>query len=154
MDPTEPMPSHVRGGLLGALPGDAVDRLLAVAGPGIEVPLVVAELRLMGGALSRPAPVPNAVAGREGAFALTVIAPAPPPLLEVAPLVTAGIVDALEPWSTGTSLVNFSGNSDGRDKSAAWTPQTLDRLRRVKQTVDPRNVFGGALGAPAPAGAR
>ena len=154
MDPTEPMPSHVRGGLLGALPGDAVDRLLAAAGPGVEVPLVVAELRLMGGALSRPAPVPNAVAGREGAFALTVIAPAPPPLLEVAPLVTAGVVDALEPWSTGTALVNFSGNSDGRDKSAAWTPQTLDRLRRVKQTADPRNVFGGALGAPAPAGAR
>lgn len=154
MDPTDPMPAVTRGGLLGALPYDAVERLLATAGPGVEVPLAVAELRLMGGALSRPAPVPNAVAGREGAFALTAIAPAPPPLLEVAPVVTAAVVDALVPWSTGTSLVNFSGNADEGAKNAAWTPEALDRLRRVKQTVDPRNVFGGALGASAPAGAR
>jgi FAD/FMN-containing dehydrogenase len=154
MDPTDPMPAVARGGLLRALPDDAVERLLAAAGPDVEVPLAVAELRLMGGALSRPAPVPNAVAGREGAFALTVIAPAPPPLLEVAPVVTSAVVDALAPWSTGTSLVNFSGNADAGAKDIAWTPEALDRLRRVKQTVDPRTVFGGALGTPAPAGAR
>lgn len=39
----------------------------AGAGPGVEVPLAVLEVRLMGGALGRPAQVTNAVAGRDGA---------------------------------------------------------------------------------------
>jgi hypothetical protein len=154
MDPTEPMPAVTRGGLLRAMPAGMVDTLLAVAGPDVEVPLAVVELRLMGGALGRPAAVPNAVAGRDGAFSLSVIAPAPPPLLDTAHAVTAGVVDALAPWATGTSLVNFAGH--GGDQGSAWTPDVLERLRQVKEAVDPRNVFGGALTSPAavPAGAR
>ena len=64
----------------------------------------------MGGALARPASVPNAVAGRDGAFALTVVAPAPPPLAEVAPVVSAHVVEARAAWSTGSALVNFLGH--------------------------------------------
>ena len=153
MDPTRPMPAAARGGLLHSMPAGLVERLLSVAGPGVDVPLAVVELRLMGGALSRPAPVPNAVTGREGAFSLSVIAPAPAPLAEVAPRVAAGVVDALAPWSTGTTLVNFGG--DAGTLSRAWSPDVLDRLRRVKDAVDPANVFGGALGVRevVPAGA-
>ena len=69
MDPPEPMPAVTRGTLLTGLPDDLVDALLAVAGPGVDVPLALVELRLMGGALARPATIPNAVAGRDGAFA-------------------------------------------------------------------------------------
>ena len=154
MDPTEPMPAVARGGLLHSMPAGLLDTLLAVAGPDVEVPLAAVELRLMGGALSRPAEVPNAVAGREGAYSLSVVAPAPPPLLATAHAVTAGVVDALKPWSTGTSLVNFAGHGD--EPGSAWAPDALERLRRMKATVDPRNVFGGALTASATvsAGAR
>ena len=80
MDPTEPMPAVARGGLLHSMPAELLDTLLEVAGPDVEVPLAVVELRLMGGALGRPAAVPNAVAGRDGAFSLSVVAPAPPPM--------------------------------------------------------------------------
>lgn len=111
MDPPEPMPAVTRGGLLHGMPADLVDTLLSVAGPGVDVPLAVAELRLMGGALARPAAVPNAVTGREGAFSLTAIAPAPPPLVAAAHAVTSGVVDALRPWSTGTTLANFAGHA-------------------------------------------
>jgi FAD/FMN-containing dehydrogenase len=154
MDPTEPMPAVARGGLLHSMPAGLVDTLLGVAGPDVEVPLAAVEVRLMGGALSRPPEVDNAVAGREGAFSLSVVAPAPPPLADAATAVTTQVVDALEPWSPGTSLVNFAGHAEGQRR--AWTPETLDRLDRVKQTVDPRNLFGGALTSPAavPAGAR
>jgi hypothetical protein len=145
MDPTEPMPAVMRGGLLHSLPTDAVDALLAVAGPDVDVPLVMAELRLMGGALGRPADVPNAVAGREGAFSVAVVAPAPPPLVETAHAVTEGVLRALEPWSPGTSLVNFGGYGGVAGAAGAWSPEALDRLRRVKAAVDPDNVFGGAL---------
>ena len=61
----------------------------------------------MGGALGRPAAVPNAVAGREGAFSLAVVAPAPPPLAATATAVTDGVlrrpgavVARHERWST------------------------------------------------------
>lgn len=151
MDPPDPLPAVFRGGLLTGLPGDLVEGLLAVAGPDVEVPLAMVELRLMGGALARPAAVPNAVAGREGAFALSVVAPAPPPLAEVAPVVADGVVAALAPWSTGTSLVNFAGH--GVAAESIWRPDVLDRLRRAKAAADPRNLFGGPL-AELGAGAR
>ena len=71
MDPTEPMPAVTRGTLLTGLPDDLLDALLAVAGPGVDVPSALSML-LMGGALAGEATIPNAVAGRDGAFALTV----------------------------------------------------------------------------------
>ncbi|WP_377641516.1 FAD-binding oxidoreductase [Oryzobacter terrae] len=155
MDPTEPMPAVMRGGLLHSAPEALVDALLGVAGPDVEVPLAMVELRLMGGALARPAAVPNAVAGREGAFSLSVVAPAPPPLLATAHAVTEGVVRTLEPWSPGTTLVNFAGHGGGQALTRAWAPDVLERLRRVKESVDPRHVFGDALApAAAPGGAR
>ena len=125
MDPPEPLPAVFRGGLLHSMPTDLVDTLLAVAGPEVDVPLAVVEMRLMGGALGRPAEVPNAVAGRDGAYSLSVIAPAPPPLLPTAHAVTAKVIDALEPWSTGTSLVNFAGHErptpSGAGRRTRWS---------------------------------
>jgi hypothetical protein len=153
MDPPEPLPAVARGGLLGSMSADLVDTLLAVAGPGVDVPLAAVEMRLMGGALGRQAAVPNAVAGRDGAFSLSVIAPAPPPLAAVAPVVTAQMVDALQPWATDSALVNFAGHGSEQERSP-WAPDVLDRLRRVKETVDPDDLFGGALGTTVGAGAR
>ena len=155
MDPTEPMPAVMRGGVLHSMPDELVDTLLEVAGPDVEVPLAMVELRLMGGALGRPAEVPNAVAGREGAFSLSVVAPAPPPLVATAHAVTGGVLRALEPWSPGTTLVNFAGHGSDQAPSRVWAPDVLERLRGVKATVDPHDVFGGALGAALlPAGVR
>ena len=155
MDPTEPMPAVMRGGVLHSMPDELVDTLLGVAGPDVEVPLAMVELRLMGGALGRPAEVPNAVAGREGAFSLSVVAPAPPPLVATAHAVTGGVLRALEPWSPGTTLVNFAGHGSDQAPSRVWAPDVLERLRGVKATVDPHDVFGGALGAALlPAGVR
>jgi len=150
LDPTEPMPAVMRGGLLHSLPSAAVDAVLEVAGPDVEVPLAMVELRLMGGALGRPARVPNAVAGREGAFSVTVVAPASPPLATVAPRVSEGVLAALQPWSPGTGLVNFGGWG-----TSAWGPDDLARLSRLKAAVDPDDVFGGTFApATAAAGAR
>lgn len=145
MDPHEPMPAVTRGVLLRTMTDGLVDRLLEIAGPGVEIPLAVVELRLMEGALSRPAAIPNAVSGRDGRFALTVVAPAPPPLADIAPGIAAGVVDAFRPWSTGTSLANFAGN--GVEPATVWSAHDLDRLRRIKAEVDPGNLFGGNLAA-------
>ena len=154
-DPTDPMPVWEKAALLRELPAEGVESILEAAGPESGAPLAIVELRLMGVALARQPRVPNAVAGREGAFSLSVVAPAPPPLLQAAHAVTAGVLDALQPWSPGTTLVNFAGHGADEALTRAWAPEVLERLRRAKAAVDPRNLFGGAL-APAAvaAGAR
>jgi len=143
LDPADPLPAVGRGGLLHSMPGDVVDTLLEVAGPGVDAPLAVVEVRLMGGALARPAAVPNAVAGRDGSFALNVIAPAPPPLLDAAHEATARVVAALDPWSTGSTLTNFAGHAGELALRRAWPADAWERMLRVKESVDPSNVFGG-----------
>ena len=70
MDPVDPMPAWEKGMLLTELTEEAVDALLAVAGPQVEIPLIMVEIRLMGGALARPAKVPNAVPAASGAFSV------------------------------------------------------------------------------------
>jgi hypothetical protein len=156
MDPPEPLPAVATGGLLHSMPPGLIDALLEVAGPDVEIPLAAVEMRLMGGALSRPATIPNAVAGRGGAYSLSVVAPAPPPMLAAAHAATARVTNALELWSTGSTLVNFAGNGDATARSRAWTPTTLERLRWVKRAVDQSNVFGGGFTTTAavPAGVR
>jgi len=59
MDPPEPLPAVARGGLLHSMPAGLLETLLEVAGPDVEVPLAVVEMRLMGGALARPAAPPS-----------------------------------------------------------------------------------------------
>ncbi|HEX6917151.1 MAG TPA: FAD-binding oxidoreductase, partial [Phycicoccus sp.] len=148
MDPTEPMPSVARGSLLHSVHDGPVDALLAVAGPEVEAPLAMVEVRVMGGALGRPAAVPNAVAGRDGAFSLVAVAPAPPPLSDAADAVTRGVLDALGPWSLDTSLLNFAGPE--RPAHRIWEASTLDRLRRLKAALDPEHRFAGFAGTGGP----
>lgn len=148
-DPTDPMPVWERGGLLHSLAADTVDALLKVAGPDVDVPLIMVELRQLGGALARPASPPNAVSGREGAYSVLVLAPKVPELAQVVPVVGGGVLAALGPWLTGTSLLNFLGDATTPQQVAtAWTPAVHARLLAVKRAVDPRNLFrfGHAIG--------
>ena len=141
MDPTDPMPSFDRGTTLRELPAEAVDALLEVAGPDVDVPLVMAELRHLGGALSRPAAVPNAVAGRDAAYSAWVLGPMPPPLVDVVPAVTAGVIARLQPWAARGSLLNFLGEAGPQEVGTLWGGADLDRLLAVKRRVDPTGVF-------------
>ncbi len=50
------------GALLAALPAEAIDRIVRVAGPGTGSPLVAVELRQIGGEMSRARPNNGAVA--------------------------------------------------------------------------------------------
>jgi hypothetical protein len=142
MDPVDPMPAWEKGMLLRDLTGETVDALLAAAGPQLDIPLIMAEVRLMGGALGRPAKVPNAVPGRGGAYAVLVLGPGVPELAQVVPAIGKGVLGALQPWASPEKMINFLGDVTGPDEvAAAYPPATLDRLRQVKQAVDPDGVF-------------
>jgi hypothetical protein len=142
MDPTDPMPAWEKGMLLRELTEDAVDALLAAAGPQLDIPLIMAEIRLMGGALGRPATVPNAVPGRSGAYSLLVLGPAVPQLAQVVPAVGKGVLAAMAPWRAPESMINFLGDVSGPEEvAAAYPPAARERLLEVKRTVDPDGVF-------------
>jgi hypothetical protein len=106
------------------------------------------ELRWMGGALARPAPVPNAVAGREAACSLYVLGLLPdrPPGAAADPAegevqtAVARVVDAVAPWSLGGALPNFAG---AEPAGRLWSPRDRAQLRILRQAVDPDAMFDG-----------
>jgi hypothetical protein len=53
MDPPEPVPAAAHGSVIDALPREAVDALVDVAGPGSGSSLITVELRHIGGAIKR-----------------------------------------------------------------------------------------------------
>jgi len=141
-DPTDPLPVWEKGGLLRELSAEAVEALLAVAGPQTNRLLSMVELRLMGGALAREPQVPNAVAGREGAYSFLTLGALPPGLEERVVEAGESILDAMSPWSTGTSMLNWLGETASpEDVARAWRPEVHRRLLAVKREVDPDNVF-------------
>ena len=137
-DPTDPMPVWDASALLSELPDAGLDALLAVAGPGVETPLIMAELRAFGGAIDRG--TGDSVAGRGAAFGLYSLAPMSPPVAAVAPAVAKGVVDALAPWGMG-ALPNFRGIGDGGAAGRLWDDATSARLRDVARRVDPDGMF-------------
>ncbi|MGN6610411.1 MAG: FAD-binding oxidoreductase [Angustibacter sp.] len=141
-DPVDPMPSWERGAGLADLDPDAVDALLAVAGPAAQLPLVVVELRLMGGAMGRQPEHPNAVAGRDTAFSLMTIGPAVPALREAVPAAARAVHDALAPWRSSTTVTNWLGDLADREAvCASWSFDQQARLRATKTLYDPWDVF-------------
>jgi hypothetical protein len=142
MDPVDPMPAWEKGMLLRELTGETVDAFLAAAGPEVDVPLIMAEIRLMGGALGREPAVPNAVSGRDGAWSVLVAGPAVPGLTEVVSAVGRGVLAALAPWAAPVCLVNFLGEVSGpAEVAAAYPPGVAERLLEVKDQFDPDRVF-------------
>ena len=55
MDPEPPVPALGHHRLLAELPDDAINAIIDIAGPESGSPLLLAELRHLGGALGRPA---------------------------------------------------------------------------------------------------
>jgi FAD/FMN-containing dehydrogenase len=155
-DPDHPVPAHERGVLLSALDDAVVAQLLELAGPGVQTPVMIVEIRHLGGALSRPPAVANAVDNRDAAFVLEAIGVLMGPVAEIAPAATDALVASFARFSSrtgGATFVNFHGRpGDAADRARPWDPQTYARLCELKARFDPQNLFrfGHAI-APAAA---
>jgi FAD/FMN-containing dehydrogenase len=147
MDPEEPGPSHDDHMLLGELPPAAIDAFVAAASPGVA-DLILAELRLLGGALSRPPARPGALATLPGDYSLFAVGSlmdpaAGPKLREDLDRLTA----ALAPYDAGR-YVNFSDRP--LTSEAFFDADTCRRLQAVKSRWDPDDLI--LAGHPVAAG--
>jgi hypothetical protein len=135
-DPVDPMPVQERAALLDDLPAEAVQALLATAGPGSGSAQVIVEVRQLGGAVARPGRHESAVSHRSAAYSLlTIGVPGTPGLQES----TAAVHEALAPWATGGLLPNFGAAAD--DVERRYDAPTLARLRAAVGAYDPSGVM-------------
>lgn len=140
-DPTEPAPSVESSAALRALEPETVEVLLDLAGPAVDVPLVVVELRHLGGALSRPPARPSPIR-RDARFSLFVVSMAVPGTEHAARECQDRLLEALAPWRLGPYVSFLASNiTEQSDIAAAFAPADYERLRRTKATYDPENRF-------------
>jgi FAD/FMN-containing dehydrogenase len=140
-DPTEPAPLVECSAVLRSLEPETVDVLLSLAGPAVDVPLVVVELRHLGGALARPPARPSAIGHRDAEFSVfmgsVVFGPE-----DAARECQARLVEALNPWRVGPYVSFLTASQTAQaDTAAAFEPADYERLRQVKATYDPENRF-------------
>jgi FAD binding domain len=142
-DPTEPGPVFERGRMLNEIDGDFVTTLLDAVGPDQEVPVMIVEVRHIGGATHRDVPEGSAVGGRCADYGIMLLGAPDPSLFDhVLPHVTHGILTSLAPWASAENNINYIGGAEGSGEyEVCWPPATLARLAEVRATHDPNGLF-------------
>jgi FAD/FMN-containing dehydrogenase len=97
------------------------------------------QFRVLGGAISRVAPDATAYAHRKSPIMVIVARPLEDDEL-AARQWTEELAQAMYQGADG-AYVNFFGPHDGDRIEAAYPGETLARLRRIKATYDPMNLF-------------
>ncbi len=138
LDPPQRTPAAGDGMLLDTLPAAAVDDLVRLAGPGVDTPLAVVELRQLGGQMRRARPGSGALAAIDADYALFCggVVTGPKAAAAISRDVYA-IQAAMAPWAARQMYLNFAGTR--RDPASFWTPQAYTRLRQIKAAVDPED---------------
>lgn len=136
MDPEEPTPAVSQTATLPAMPPEAVEALLATAGPGSGSSLLMTELRQLGGALARPAPGAGALPALDGQFVLLALGLAITPEMGAQSQQDARrIAAAMAPWDTGRRYLNFT--EEAVDVAAGYDAEQWQRLQAVAAAADP-----------------
>ncbi len=135
-DPLDPTPAFEGAAVLTDFPAEAVDALLELTGPGSASPQVLVEVRQLGGAFTRQGEHDSAFSSRDAAFSLLIVGIADVPGVESH---AAAILRAMEPWTGGHRLPNFTFTPE--EYADAYSREALTRLRRAIDVYDPRGVM-------------
>ncbi|MCU1405319.1 MAG: mcrA [Glaciihabitans sp.] len=146
-DPTRPMPSLLRGGMLDRVDQDLATAVLEAVGPHKQVPIVAFELRHLGGATHRDVPEGSAVGGRAGNFTVMAISVPDPSLFEtVVPAAINGVFAAISPWASTAMNINFLATIPNEAVFAsAWPAEMFTRLTEIRRRWDPAGIFSPAI---------
>jgi hypothetical protein len=138
-DPEEPMPGIGDGIQIAELPADAADAFVEVGGAGSDSPLLILELRQLGGALADVPADAGALGSLPGEFQLYGFGL---PMGEgVAPAIVEHldrVFRTMEPWM-GQRYLNFAETPGAAP--AAFDEETYGRLREVKTRYDGGDLF-------------
>jgi FAD/FMN-containing dehydrogenase len=139
-DPEGPTPGVGDGGMLDVFPGEAVEALVASAGPGSGSALLSVEVRHLGGALARPSTDAGALSHLDGQFLLfSVGLPMEPEQGAVIEAQVDVVSGALEPFGRGRKYLNLAERPT--DTRSAHSELAYRRLQRVRDAVDPNGLF-------------
>jgi len=147
-EPTDPLPLLQDQVLLDELPRDALGAILDAAGPNSESPLLVVEVRRLGGVLAQSPEHASAFSNRAAPYSFTAIGVPPTPARAVVESVLRDTLAAVAPWSSGATLINFVSKSGPDRVASAYDYDTLTRLRRVANHYDPNGLLATAGQVP------
>jgi FAD/FMN-containing dehydrogenase len=136
MDPEQPVPGLGHHRVLRELPDEAIDAFVGVAGPDSGTPLLLTELRQLGGALGRPDPDGGALSHLDADWVMYGVGMVMGP--EMAEAVSAGLDrmdEAMAPWAADGGYFNFADRPC--DSDAILPPDVCSRLVEVKRKWDP-----------------
>ncbi|WP_249998571.1 FAD-binding oxidoreductase [Actinoplanes sp. M2I2] len=142
-DPVDPIPAYERTALLSSFPAQAAEALVEAAGAGVDTPVLMVEVRQLGGALAHEPAVSSAISHRDAPFCLLVATAGGPGEGDLLGAPLEAILQAMKPWDHGGTLVNFQKDSDAApDRVAtAYSPDTYKRLLDAKRQYDPLDLF-------------
>jgi len=139
--PGTPMPARIRGELLSGLPDEALGELLRLAGQDPQSPIMMAEIRHLGGMLAQDPPPGGAIGRCAATYLLESLGVAENREADEAVRRSQQAVSAaLTPWTTGMTLPGFAEPPQDTAERV-YPPATRDRLRRVKDRYDPSGVI-------------
>jgi FAD/FMN-containing dehydrogenase len=138
MDPENPVPALGHHALLRELPDEAIEVFADMAGPESNSPLLLTELRHLGGALGRPDENGGALSHLDAGYALFGIGmPMTPELGEAIVAQLDRVTEAMSPWAVEGGYFNFAERPC--DADAILPPEVCSRLADVKRRYDPED---------------
>jgi hypothetical protein len=140
MDPEPPVPGLGHHGVINELPDEAIDAFVEAGGPESGSPLLLSELRHIGGALARPAENGGAMDKLDGEFVMLGIGMMMAPEMK-APIEAQldKLTEAMKPWAAEGGYFNYAERPC--DVDAILPPETCERLAQVKRSWDPDNLI-------------
>jgi FAD/FMN-containing dehydrogenase len=143
MDPEQPVPGLGHHRVLRELPDAAIDAFSSMADADSGTPLLLTEIRQMGGALSRPAENGGALSHLDAEFAMFGIGmPMTPELGQAIEGHLDALHEAMEPWAADGGYFNFAERPC--DADAILPPEVCARLAEIKRQYDPDSRIIGS----------
>jgi FAD/FMN-containing dehydrogenase len=139
MDPEQPVPGLGHHQVIDELPDEAIAAFADLAEPDGS-PLLLAELRQLGGALGRDDADGGALSALDADFVMLGIGlPMTPELGEAIGSHLDRLHEAMQPWAADGGYFNFAERPC--DADAILSPDVCARLGEVKRRYDPDGIF-------------